>query len=245
MSSEPQIARLERSPRALLASDGCSGPGPGRLAMILARAGTGKTAFLTTIALDAIFAGQKVLHIDIDSTVDKVRTWYDDILSELHRRGDTSGNSLELQLAVERSRHIHTYAHHVFSVAKVNETLGLMNAIMHFGPRVIIVDGLDLEHIDPQMVADLRDLAQGAEAELWISCRVRRDGPPTRPGHLPPPADHFEALCDWAFILEPEGAKIRLHVLKDHDQILDRNTHILLDPNTQLLISDNEAGRSA
>jgi hypothetical protein len=238
MSSESQIARLNRSLRALLEKGGHdSSPGAGRMALVLARAGTGKTAFLTTIGLDAIFSGKKVLHVDIDTTVDKVRTWYDDLLVELLRRGDLGGDKLELQLASERSRHIHTYNHHSFSVAKLAETLQLMDGIMHFDPEVIVIDGLDLEQTSVQTVSQLRELAQSANAELWISCRVRRDGPPTRPGHLPPPADQFESLADLAFLLEHEGARIRVHVLKEHEQIGDVNTQIVLDPHT-LLISE-------
>ncbi len=33
-------------------------------------------------------------------------------------------------------------------------------------------------------------------AELWMACRTHREGPPTLPGHLPPPADRFEDLVD-------------------------------------------------
>lgn len=240
MSSEPEVARLNRSLRALLERDGHdSSPGAGRLALVLARAGTGKTAFLTTIGLDAIFAGKKVLHIDIDTTVDKVRTWYDDILAELIKRGDVTGDKLALQLFSERSRHIHTYNHHSFGVGKLNETLQLMDSIMHFDPNVIVVDGLDLERTPVQTISQLRELAQSANAELWISCRVRREAPPARPGHLPPPADQFEALADLAFMLEHEGARIRLHVLKEHEQIGDKDTHLLLDPQTLLMVEES------
>jgi hypothetical protein len=239
MSSESQVVRLKRSLRAMLERDGHdSSPGTGKLALVLARAGTGKTAFLTTIGLDAIFSGKRVLHVDIDTAVDKVRTWYDDLLAELLSKGDLTGNALEMQLLVERARHIHTYGHHSFSVAKIQETLELMDTVMHFDPQVILVDGMDLEKTEARTVAQLRELAQSAGAELWITCRVRRDGPPTRPGHLPPPADQFETLADLAFLLEHEGARVRLHVLKEHEQIGNVNTHVLLDANSLLMMGE-------
>ena len=64
------MIELRRSPRKLLERDGHPGPGPGHLALIFARAGVGKTAFLVGIGVDALLAGQKVLHVSLESTVD-------------------------------------------------------------------------------------------------------------------------------------------------------------------------------
>ena len=66
---------LRRSPRTLLERDGHPGPGPGKLGLVLARAGVGKTAVLTGIGVDALLSGQKVLHVSIERTIDKVREW--------------------------------------------------------------------------------------------------------------------------------------------------------------------------
>ena len=77
---------LRRSPRTLLERDGYPGPGPGHLALVMARAGVGKTALLVGIGVDALLSGQKVLHVSLDRTIDKVRDWYDDVLMEMLRR---------------------------------------------------------------------------------------------------------------------------------------------------------------
>ena len=61
---------LRRSPRTLLERDGHPGPGPGRLALVMARAGVGKTAFLVGIGVDALLSGQRVLHVSLERTVD-------------------------------------------------------------------------------------------------------------------------------------------------------------------------------
>ena len=71
------MINLRRSPRKLLERDGHPGPGPGHLALILARAGVGKTAFLVDLGIDALLAGQKVLHVSLEQTIDKVRDWSD------------------------------------------------------------------------------------------------------------------------------------------------------------------------
>jgi hypothetical protein len=104
---------------------------------------------------------------------------------------------------------------------------------MDLEPNVIIVDRLDLEgDIDPATVAGLRELAAQTGAELWMACRTHREGPKGEPGHLPPPADRFEDSVDLAFRLDPYDAKVRLHVLKDNDQMVGQDLNILLDPQT-------------
>jgi len=89
----------------------------------------------------------------------------------------------------------------------------------------------------------VRGLAEELGAELWMSCRVHRDGPKAQPGHLPPPADRFEDLVDLAFSLEAHETKIRLRVLKDRQRMLERDLNVLLDPETQLLVTGVGARR--
>jgi hypothetical protein len=93
------------------------------------------------------------------------------------------------------------------------------------------------------MVAELRALAAEVGAELWMACRTHRDGPQARPGHLPPPADAFEEHVDLAFRLEPLDAKVRLQVLKDRQQMVEKNLNILLDTKTLLITTGVGAKR--
>ncbi len=227
--------KLRRSPRKLLERDGHPGPGPGHLALVLARAGVGKTAFLVDIGIDALLAGQKVLHVSLDSTIDKVRGWYDDILMEMLRRDKKLQHWAPIQLEVERRRHIHTYVSHSFSVERLRDAIEMLRDVMHFEPQVILIDDLEAEGVDAETTAALKSLAAEAGAELWMACQTFREGPQGEPGHLPPPADQLEDLVDLALRLDPHDAKIRLHVLKDRDKMLDEDLHILLDPQTQLL----------
>lgn len=229
------MIQLRRSPRKLLERDGHPGPGPGHLALVLARAGTGKTAFLVGIGLDALLAGQKVLHVSLESTVDKVRDWYDDVLMEMLRREKKLAHWAAIQLDAERRRHIHTYVGHSFSVERLRHGLELLADVMHFVPQVILIDDLDKENAEPATVEAIKGLAAGAGAELWVSCQIHRDGPQGEPGHLPPPADGLEELTDLAFRLDPHRAKVRLHVLKDRQQMIDEDMHVILDPHTLLL----------
>jgi hypothetical protein len=234
---------LRRSPRTLLARDGHPGPGPGKLGLVLARAGVGKTAFLTGIGVDALLAEQKVLHVSLERTIDKVRDWYDESLVEMLRVHKKLDQLSALQLRMERNRHIHTFVGQSFSVDRVRQTLALLRDSMEFVPAVIILDRMEYTELDVPAINELKQLAAEVGAEMWMACRTHRDGPQAAPGHLPPPADVFEDQVDVAFSLVPQDAKIRLHVLKDNDQVAGKDLNILLDPQSLLLVTGVGAKR--
>ena len=229
------MIKLRRSPRTLLERDGHPGPGAGHLALVMARAGVGKTAFLVGIGIDALLSGQKVLHISLERTVDKIRNWYDDLLLAMLRRENKLEHRSALQLELERRRNIHTYVGRSFSAERLREALDLLRDAMDFVPDVIILDRMEMEGFDPAIIKAAKTMAGEVGAEMWMACRTHRDGPEAVEGHLPPPADRFEDLVDTAFSLDPQGAKVRLRVVKDREQMLDRDLNVLLDPRTLLL----------
>ena len=229
------MIKLRRSPRTLLARDGHPGPGAGHLAVVMARAGVGKTAFLVGIGIDALLSGQKVLHISLERTVDKVRDWYDDLLKEMLRREKKLEHWTAIQLEVERRRHIHTYFGHTFSADRLRSALELLRDAADFVPNVIILDRMEMEGFDPEIIEAAKKMASEIGAELWMACRTHRDGPGPSEGHLSPPADRFEHLVDTAFRLDPQDKKVRLHVAKDGQQMLAKDLNVVLDPRTLLL----------
>lgn len=229
------MINLRRSPRKLLERDGHPGPGPGHLALILARAGVGKTAFLVDIGLDALLAGQRVLHVSLETSIDKVRTWYDDVLSELLRQEKKVEHWAAVQIDVDRRRHIQTFVGHSFTAERLRHGVDLLREFMDFTPQVILLDEIEIENIDAEEIEAVKKLAAEIGAELWIACQTYREGPQGKPGHLPPPADRFEELVDFALRLDPHDSKIRLHVLKDKNEMLDKDLHMVLDPETLLV----------
>ncbi len=229
------MIELRRSPRTLLERDGHPGPGAGHLALVMARAGVGKTAFLVGIGIDALLSGQKVLHISLERTVDKIRDWYNDLLVEMLRRENKLEHRAAIQLETERRRNIHTYVGRSFSAERMGEALDLLRDAMDFVPEVIILDRMEMEGFDPAIIEKAKAMAGEIGAELWMACRTHRDGPAAAEGHLPPPADRFEDLVDTAFRLDPQDAKVRLHVAKDRNKMLAQDLNVILDPRTLLL----------
>ncbi len=231
------MLRLRRSPRKLLSRDGHPGPGPGRLALVMSRAGVGKTAFLVGIGLDSLLAGQRVMHVSRDRTVEKVRDRYDEIFSELAgKNGIEPGDAARIQLEIERRRHIYAFLGDSFSVDKLAEGIELLGQHTDFRPDVLIVDRMDVRTTDRQQYEQLRELAVRCGVEVWVSSRTHRDDPAALPGHLPAPADAIEDLLDLVLRLDPRGNQVLLHVLKDRDRMLDEDMHVGLDPRSLLLI---------
>ncbi len=228
---------LRRSPRTLLERDGHPGPGPGKLALVLGRAGVGKTAFIVGIGIDALLSGQKVLHISLERSVDKVRTWYDDLLMEMLRREKKLEHWAAIQLEVERHRHIHTYVGGAFSIDRMRQALELLQSAMDFTPDVIILDRLGSAKLDPESIKSLRDIAGDAGAEMWMAFRTHREDPEREAGHLPEGARVFEDQIDLALSLEPRDNRVRLHVIRDQDEVVNKDLNILLNPKTLLLKS--------
>jgi hypothetical protein len=142
-----------------------------------------------------------------------------------------------VQLKMERNRHIHTFVGQSFSVERIRQTLALLSDAMEFVPAVIILDRTEYTELNPDSIAELKAMAADIGAEIWMACRTHRDGPPAAPGHLPPPADGFEDLVDVAFSLVPQDAKVRLHVIKDQQEMVDKDLNILLDPQSLLLVT--------
>jgi hypothetical protein len=202
----------------------------------MARAGVGKTAVLTGIGVDAMLAGQKVLHISIERSIDKVREWYDEKLVEMLKHDKKLEHLGTLQLSMERNRHIHTFVGQSFSVERIRQTVELLHDSMEFVPAVIILDRTEYTELNPTLIGELKKIAAEIGAEFWMACRTHRHEPPA-PGHLPPPADAFEQLVDVAFFLDPQEAKIRMQVLKDQDKVISKDLNILLDPQTLLLVT--------
>ena len=52
---------------------------------------------------------------------------------------------------------------------------------------------------------------------------------------LSPPANRFGSVVGPAFWLDPQDAKVRLHVAKDHNKMLAQDLNVVLDPRTLLL----------
>lgn len=224
----------ERSPLRVFERSIQGGLGKGNVGVVMSRAGAGKTAFLVDIALDDLMRGRKVLHINIDNPVEKVREFYDEIFKDL-AESEKIEHRERTHLEVERNRLIQTFGRESFSMDKVKQGIQLAHEHMHFDPEVIILDGWPrFSQATETDVKDLVALAKQYDCELWISARARREDERDARG-IPAKIARFDEHLAVILNLEPEADHIRLHLVKDHDNKDVASLFLELDPRTLLV----------
>ena len=224
----------ERSPMRVFERSIHGGLGKGNVGLVMSRAGVGKTAFLVDIALDDLMRERKVLHINIDDPVEKVRAFYDEIFHDLAEAMKLE-NRDRAHLTVERHRLIQTFSADSFSLEKVKQGINLAHEHMHFDPEVIILDGYPrFSTVTEDEILEIRDLAKKFDCEVWISGRARREDEVDERG-VPKKIARFEEYLAVVVKLEAESDHVRLQLIKDHDNPDVASLFLELDPNTLLV----------
>jgi hypothetical protein len=189
----------ERGPlRAMLAALQ-GGVRAGEVALVHARAGSGKTALLIQLALDRLLRGDAVLHLSAMGTVDQVRDGYESQLAGVTRQLRPLERA-EARLLVERHRVIHCTRGTPPDAAKLAALLDTLGDVMEFRPKLIVVDGWEPRPVD---AAALVALAGARSAAIWVACTPESA---IVPG-------------DYAFVLElvPERQQVWLHARRMRD----------------------------
>lgn len=224
----------DRSPMRVFERSIHGGLGKGNIGVVMSRAGVGKTAFLVDIALDDLMRERKVLHVNIDDPVEKVREFYDEIFHDLAESAQLQDRA-GVHLTVERHRLIQTYGRDTFGLEKVKQGIALAREHMHFAPEVIVIDGYPkFSKVTESEIQDLKALAQQYQCELWISGRARREDPCDSRG-VPEKIARFDAYFSVIVKLEPQNDHVRLQLLKDHDNQDLASLFLELDPATLLV----------
>jgi hypothetical protein len=220
---------VRRSP--LRAWDQCPGEGlgPGRLALVAARAGVGKTPFLVQAALDACLRSEPVVHVAVGETVDHVRAQYAALLRPFGERLGLP-SSLPLRDAVDRLRLILAFHPTVFSPARLEQRLDELRDYGIPAPRSVVVDGLELIPDGRATAAALARTAAERGFSLWLAGRVHRDA-----GPLPDAVAPLLDLFDLALGLEAEVERVRIEVIKNPSGP-EGPASVRIDPHTLLLI---------
>lgn len=201
------------------------------MGLVMSRAGLGKTAVLVQFALDCMLLGNKVLHVSIGETVDKTRSWYDDILSLL-----TEGEKMDDIPAVMQNRMIMTFKESSFSKAVLEERLDDLVAQDIFKPECLIIDGFDFAAADRATVEEMRSLLEQRGLKMiWFSAvRHRQDERESADG-VPAPCHEIDDLFDTVLVINPTGEQMKLDVVKCEECAVDPGTSLKLDPSTMLI----------
>lgn len=222
---------FENSPIPGILKD-VGGVSAGRVGVIVARAGVGKSTLLVHVALDALLRDVPVLHVSLRDTVDHVRAFYDEIFAALARSKNVRERAAAM-VAAERHRMIHSYLDRAFSLAHLEQNLTMLRDVAQFVPELLVVDGLD-ERAAAEHLPALAAFAAANRLALWITLRGSDDAP-----GLPAWAWPHVAV---AIRLSPTGDQVAIDRLRpDGADTLG----FQLDPTTMLVVADQPSGRSS
>lgn len=223
----------DRSPLRVLDQSIHGGLGRGNIGVVVARHGVGKTAFLVGVALDDLMRGRKVLHVSLEQSADKVRTFYDEIFAELSHSEELE-NVWQVHSNVERNRRIYSYLGGTFSLEKFREATTAVTEQGVFVPDAIVIDGFDFAAASATDMAEFRQVARRLNAELWMSAVTTRDSRRDERG-IPEPIAHLEASIDVVLSMGHDGRAVHVGLHKDHDNPNVSDLKLALDPTTLLL----------
>ena len=250
----------ERSPMRVFEKSIHGGLGPGNVGVVVARPGVGKTALLVQIALDDLLRGKKVLHISHENPVEHIRAYYDEIFHDVAITHGLAQPQM-VRLEVERNRLIYSHLDTgedppvsgrggSTSVSRIEDTVTFAKAVAHFEPDALIIDGFDFHGASREAIHALGVLAKKLGAETWLSAetaeyaadsdRPSTAGPISAPGELRNFYDELSVIVQ----LRPEGDKVRLQLLKDHDNADLSELNLRLDPATMRVVDEDLPPRS-
>ncbi|MCK9229765.1 MAG: AAA family ATPase [Syntrophales bacterium] len=223
---------IRSNPLRGLEHEGSALLSPGGLGVVLSPAGVGKTAFVVQIAIDAMLRGEKVLHISLNDSIDKITLWYRELFlnivghHNLERPDDTWQSILPL-------RFIMTFKIARFSTPILEERLADLMEQDIFKPSLLAIDALAFADNDIPGIAELKSLVERRNMSLWITGNSHRDderGPDGIPARLSPVIDHVDRILE----LIPGEESINVRSLKGlPDKSTD--TGLYLDPATMLI----------
>lgn len=227
----------ERSPLRVFEKSIHGGLGRGNLGVVMSRAGIGKTAFLTGVALDDLMRERRVLHFSAGDSVDHVIAFYDEMFAEICRSAKLQDRAAT-HLMVERCRIVHTYRGVEMNVSRIVRDTDFYRQHAHFEPDVIVIDGFDLAGASETDLASLKDFAGTLNVEVWLTALTHRHEPVTDPRGIPNPVARFDAWVSVMVELSAADGAVTVRLLKDHENANVEALHMKLDPRTLLLLEE-------
>ncbi len=207
---------------------------PGELGVLLAWAGVGKTACLTHIAMEHLLNGLPVLHVCIDEMPDKIKVWYQEFIRNIVA-SNPEQDSASLQHQIEPLRFILAYLHHSFNIDKLEQSVRNLTEQARFSPTMVILDGLNFDHITRSTIEALREFAGKHGVSLWMSARTHRHIEVSNDHGIPYPCHEMDDLFQAIMLLEPVAHAIKVRVLKHEGLYGPVQSEVYLNPQTYLL----------
>lgn len=207
--------------------------GPGRLGVVIARAGLGKSAFLAQLGLWHASRGTAVIHITLNASAENVQAYYQVLLKDMTLRLGELPATMDRE-ALERHKLILVYKKQSFAVERLRQQLNDLAAKVGFRAAVFLVDGLDFEDTDAAVFEDFQTLARDEGAEVWFSALGHRHVQMVNARGIPYPCHACDRFFDLILAMETDAEGVVLRLLKDREAPVESVGPVRLDPNTFL-----------
>jgi hypothetical protein len=197
------------------------GLGKGRLGVIVAPAGVGKSAVLVQLGLDALLRGRPVLHVALGQSVEHVSARYDAFFEALADRVDLADRRGVHEM-VSRRRLIWASLDGGAGVRWLDDALAAFEAHLGCTPATVLLDGFPWAGPRPEVAATIAGLKASAAregAELWMTARSAPGRAPCEadPDQPAAPPERCGEQVDVVLALVPEGRGARVRLVRDLD----------------------------
>lgn len=224
---------LASSPLKFLEESMGKGLGKGNLGVLISRPGLGKTACLIHIALHKVFSREKMVHVSLKESPEKVNSYYRVIHSDLVN-ALLIRETEESRLLLDTNRIVLSYLNESFDTGRLRSSLVNLSKCLGFKPDALVVDGIDFEKTERTLFEGLKDLAEEIEVEMWLSAVSRRHLAELNDKGIPYPCQGIEDLFTVIMHLDATSTGVFLRLWKDREILGHSEVSLKLDPNTFL-----------
>jgi hypothetical protein len=225
---------IERSPLRILEQSIRGGVGEGNIGVIASRKGTGKTACLVHIATDQLLQEKPIIHVSFAGRTDHIISWYEDIFAEIARKRELE-DAMVVHDEIITRRVVMNFSQHGISVQQFLGSLRAMITEGKFAAKTIVIDGYNFEKGEPESLVAIREFASELGITVWFSASIHREDPRTDDHGVPMLLCPFLDSIAVLVTMKPTEDHIKLNLIKDHEQFVHEDLHLMLDPKSLLI----------
>ena len=226
---------IQRSPLRILEKSINGGVGRGNIGLIASKKGVGKTACLVHIATDKLFRERHVIHVSFSKRTDHIISWYEDIFNEISKKKNLE-NALAIHDEIIRNRVIMNFSQRNIDVSQILKSLEAMIVNGNFKADAVIIDGFEIEQMSLEGLKKIKDFAIALNLEVWISASLKKEDLVFDENGFPYELKELSDRFDVLITLKYDDQNIRMDIVKDHDNAVNMESHLFLDPKTLLIL---------
>lgn len=209
----------------------------GKFGAVLSRAGVGKTSFLVQIAITQLLSDEKILHISLDDSIEKINLRYTEGYNNLV---DSIGyvdpqKAVRLWEDIKLNKVGISYNESTFDTEKIRDYLKSFKKADLALPSVVMIDGLNFDKNISDSLDKLEQLSREFSIFIWFSMKIHREENLCEDG-FPIQLEKHKDKFDKAIFLNPVEDKIEAVILKDGDRT---NQACRLAPATMMIVEQD------